>query len=98
MPSFWAVRNKKKLVNQELKEKFLLKVAISADIKAKKNLIVDRIAWLSNYSFKSLVEDTIMSMLADIAAESFSEGMYVYIYTQMYLFIYLYSLEESSRY
>jgi hypothetical protein len=33
MPSFWAIRNKIKLVNQELKEKFLLKVAITADIK-----------------------------------------------------------------
>ena len=74
MPSYWATHVKRRAINQQLKDTFLRKAAVNADKKIKAKLLADRTAWLSNYSFERLMEDTINVMIAEVALESLTDG------------------------
>ena len=74
MPSYWATYVKRRAINMQLKDSFLRKAAVNADKKIKAKLLADRTAWLSNYSFERLMEDTINVMIAEVALESLNDG------------------------
>ena len=74
MPSHWAVHKKKLELNQQLKLTFLKNAATKAERAIKSKLLADRTAWLANFSFEQLMEDTINVMIAEVALESLNDG------------------------
>ena len=73
-PSHWAVHLKKKEINLQLQTDFLRKAAVTADRRIKAKFLAESTARLSVHSSAAILEETLSTLIAEIAVESITDG------------------------